>query len=86
MSPNFTEPILGHLQVPPMHEGPMSEVFRVMIGVLKNRLWSNVPAMSEIFQICIREAVALEAASLNGMCMEKRPCPPQSLALTHVAR
>ena len=43
----FTEPILSHLQVPSKHEGPMSEVFRVMIGVLKNRLWANVGSGSK---------------------------------------
>ena len=56
-----------------------------MVGVLKNRLRSNVPAMSNAFQMRIREAVALEVDPLNGMCMEKRPCPPQSLALTQLA-
>lgn len=41
-----------------------------MVGVLKNNLRSNVPAMSNAFQMRIREAVALEVAPLNGMCME----------------
>ncbi|MCJ1400968.1 hypothetical protein MMC11_004179 [Xylographa trunciseda] len=64
----FTEPILGHLQVPPEHKGPKSEAFRVMIGVLKNKLRSNVPSMSSAFQIRIEEAVALEVANLNDKC------------------
>ena len=67
----FTEPILGHLQVPPEHKGPKSEAFRVMVGVLKNRLRSNVPAMSNTFQMRIREAVALEVAPLDGMYGEE---------------
>ncbi|KAK0514351.1 hypothetical protein JMJ35_002968 [Cladonia borealis] len=72
----FTKSILGHLQVPPKHEGPMSEAFRVMVGVLKNRLRSNVHAMSNVFQMCIRGAVALEAAPLNG--------PAHASAFTHL--
>ena len=67
----FTEPILGHLQVPPEHKGPKSEAFRVMIGVLKNRLRSNVPAMSNAFQMRIKEAVALEVEPHPGMCAWK---------------
>lgn len=68
----FTEPILGHFQVPPEHKGPKSEAFRVMVGVLKNKLRSNVPAMSNAFQMRIREAVALEVTPLNGMCVWRR--------------
>ena len=68
----FTEPILGHLQVPPEHKGPKSEAFRVMVGVLKNKLRSNVPAMSSAFQTRIREAIALEVAPLKGMCVWRR--------------
>ncbi|KAL9609612.1 MAG: hypothetical protein Q9167_005636 [Letrouitia subvulpina] len=59
------EPILGHLQVPPEHKGPKSEAFRVMVGVLKNRLRSSIPAMSDAFHARVREAVALEMASSN---------------------
>lgn len=61
----FTEGILGHHQVPPEHKGPKSESFRVTVGVLKNKLRSNVPAMSNSFQMRIRDAVALEIALLN---------------------
>lgn len=71
----FTEPILGHLQVPPEHKGPKSEAFRVVVGVLKNKLRSNVPGMSKAFQMRIREAVALEVAPLNGMCVWRRDLP-----------
>ena len=53
--------------MPPEHKGPKSEAFRVMIGVLKNKLRSNVPTMSNAFQKRIRAAVALEVAPLNGM-------------------
>jgi hypothetical protein len=74
----FTEPILGHLQVPPEHKGPKSEAFRVMVGVLKNKLRSNVPAMSSAFQLRIREAVALEVAPPNGMCVWRRDMAYQS--------
>ena len=61
----FTEPILGHLQVPPEHNGPKSEAFRVTVGVLKNKLRSNIPAMSNAFQMRIMEAVALEMTPLD---------------------
>ncbi|PQE16361.1 cytochrome P450 protein [Rutstroemia sp. NJR-2017a WRK4] len=61
----FTSPILGHLQVPPERKGPKSEAFRIMIGVLKNKLRSNVPAMSKNFQHRIKEAIDLEVAPLT---------------------
>lgn len=64
----FTEPILGHFQVPPEHKGPKSEAFRVMIGGLKNKLRSNVPAMGSAFQNRIAQAIAMEVAPLDGMC------------------
>ena len=64
----FTEPILGHLQVPPERKGPKSESFRVVVGVLKNKLRSNVPTMNNAFQMRVREAVALEVKPSNGMC------------------
>lgn len=63
----FTAPILGHLRVPPEHKGPKSEAFRVMLGVLKNKLRSNLPSMSNAFRMRISEAIALEVAPLNGM-------------------
>lgn len=43
-----------------------------MVGVLKNKLRSNVPAMSDAFQMRIREAVALEMAPLSGMCIWRK--------------
>ena len=64
----FTESILGHHQVPPEHNGPKSEAFRVMVGVLRNRLRSKIPAMSNAFQMRIMEAVALEMMPLNRRC------------------
>lgn len=68
----FTEGILGHHQVPPEHKGPKSESFRVTVGVLKNKLRSNVPAMSNAFQMRIKEAVALEIPPMNGMRVRRR--------------
>lgn len=65
----FTESTLGHLQVPPEHKGPKSESFRVTVGVLKNKLRSNLPAMSNAIQMRIRDAVALEVAPLTGTCL-----------------
>ena len=62
----FTAPILGPLQVPPEHKGPKSEAFRVVVGVLKNKLRSNLSAMDNAFQTCISEAIALEVAPSNG--------------------
>ena len=56
----FTSPILGHLQVAPEHKGPKSEGFRVMVGVLKNKLRSNVPKMSTAFRNSITDAVRKE--------------------------
>lgn len=64
----FTEPILAHLQVPPEHKGPKSEAFRVMVGVLKNKLRSELPAMCDTFRVRIREAIALEVFPSKGMC------------------
>jgi hypothetical protein len=58
----FTGPILGHLQVKPEHKGPKSEGFRVMIGVLKNKLRSHIPAMSASFRTSIVDAFVKEAA------------------------
>ena len=75
---------MGHLQVPPEHKGPKSEAFHVMIGVLKNKLQSNVPTMSDAFQMRIREAVALEVSPPSSMCVQrKRPYMLEFLALTH---
>ena len=37
-----------------------------MVGVLKNKLRSNVPAMSDAFRMRIREAVALEVKTQSG--------------------
>lgn len=56
----FTSPILGHLQVPPDHKGPKSEGFRVMVGVLKNKLRSNIPSMADTFRKNIKKALDLE--------------------------
>lgn len=53
--------------MPPEHKGPKSEAFRVMVGVLKNNLRSNLPTMSNAFRNRIREAIALEATPLNSM-------------------
>ncbi|KAM0801452.1 cytochrome P450 [Usnea florida] len=61
----LTEPILGHHQVPPEHKGPKSESFRVTVGVLKNKLRSKIPAMSDSLKTRIKEAVALELAPLD---------------------
>ncbi|KAF2498144.1 cytochrome P450 [Lophium mytilinum] len=58
----LTGPILGRLQVAPDHKGPKSEAFRVMIGVLKNKLRSNIPVMSEAFRAQISDAVRKEVA------------------------
>ena len=65
----FTESILGHHQVPPEHKGPKSESFRVTVGVLKNKLRSNIPGMSGAIQKRIRDAVALEVVPPTGICV-----------------
>lgn len=64
----YTESILGYHQVPPEHKGPKSESFRVTVGVLKSKLRSKIPEMSDAIQKRVREAVALEMAPLNGVC------------------
>lgn len=38
-----------------------------MVGVLKNKLRSNVPAMSDAFHMRIRGALTLEVAPLDGI-------------------
>ena len=77
----FTEPILGHLQVPPEHNGPKSESFRVTVGVLKNKLRSNIPAMSRAFQMRIKDSMALELAPLDGMYAWRQPFVHHSLGI-----
>ncbi|RDL35845.1 uncharacterized protein BP5553_06457 [Venustampulla echinocandica] len=68
----FTGPILGHHQVPRDNKGPKSEAFRVMVGVIKNKLRSNVPAMSDSLQMRIKEAIALEVAPPDGIARNDR--------------
>lgn len=61
----LTESILGHHQVAPEHKGPKSEAFRVTVGVLKNKLRSNIPGMSSTLKMRIQEAIAIEMAPLE---------------------
>lgn len=43
-----------------------------MVGVLKNKLRSNIPAMSDGWQARVREAVALEVDVPKGVGVSKR--------------
>ncbi len=52
----------------PEHTGPKSESFRVTVGVLKNKLRSSIPGMSDTLKMRIQEAIALEMAPIDGMC------------------
>jgi hypothetical protein len=56
----FTGPILADLQVKPGSKGEKSEGFRVMIGVLKNKLRGNVSALSCAFRRAVKGAVEKE--------------------------
>ncbi len=68
----FTSPILGHLQVAPDHKGPKSEGFRVMVGVLKNKLRSNIPTLSSAFYKSVTDAMKREVdeskVDTDGFC------------------
>jgi hypothetical protein len=57
----FTGPILGHLQVVPDHKRPNSDELRVMVGVFKKKLQSNIPAMGSAFRKVIKDTVTKEA-------------------------
>ncbi|KAL8937601.1 MAG: hypothetical protein Q9216_004341 [Gyalolechia sp. 2 TL-2023] len=53
----FTEPILSNHKISPERNGSVG------IGVLKRKLRSHIPVMSEAFQARVEEAVALEMKS-----------------------
>ncbi|QSZ34439.1 hypothetical protein DSL72_006031 [Monilinia vaccinii-corymbosi] len=55
-----------HLQVPPEHKGPKSEAFRVMVGVLKNKLRANIPELSDSFWKRVKDATELEMRPLSS--------------------
>ena len=74
----YTEPILGHHQVPPEHKGPKSESFRVTVGVLKSKLRAKIPGMSNALQLRVKESVALEMAPENSMYNWRRDRPYHS--------
>lgn len=68
----FTRSLLSQHQVPPEHKGPKSEAFRVTVGVLKNNLRSNIPAMSHDIRTRVREAVDLEVAPQSGKAKQNQ--------------
>lgn len=54
-----------------------------MVGVLKNKLRSNVPSMSHTFQMRIEKAVALKVTPSNGMHAWRRKFAAGVPALTY---
>ncbi|EEQ32771.1 conserved hypothetical protein [Microsporum canis CBS 113480] len=60
-----TGPILGPHQVKIENKGTQSEVSRVVVGVLKNKLRSNIPLMSDTLRERVRKAMTLEMSPLS---------------------
>ncbi|CAG8950411.1 hypothetical protein HYFRA_00006904 [Hymenoscyphus fraxineus] len=56
----FTNLVLGPFALIPEKDKIKSENFRVMIGVLKNKLRSNLPDMTNSFRLRINESIDLE--------------------------
>ncbi|CAG8979953.1 hypothetical protein HYALB_00013084 [Hymenoscyphus albidus] len=56
----FTSLVLGPFSLVPEKDKIKSENFRVMIGVLKNKLCSNLPDMTNSFRCRINESIALD--------------------------
>ena len=45
-----------------------------MLGILKDKLRSNIPAMSDAFRSRIEEAIASEMKCTNSKCLRKEVC------------
>ncbi|PVH97347.1 cytochrome P450 [Periconia macrospinosa] len=56
----WTQQTLGHLRLPPDTSGPKSENFRVVNGVLKNKLRTELPALREHFKSIFKTALRSE--------------------------
>ncbi|EZF76664.1 hypothetical protein H105_02018 [Trichophyton soudanense CBS 452.61] len=66
-----TGPILGPHQVKIENKGTQSEVSRVVVGVLKNKLRSNIPLMSDTLRERVRKSMALEMSPPANEACEK---------------
>ncbi|KAM5472032.1 hypothetical protein MferCBS49748_001480 [Microsporum ferrugineum] len=74
-----TGPILGPHQVKIENKGTQSEVSRVVVGVLKNKLRSNIPLMSDTLRERVRKAMTLEMSPLSDDACEKNEWRPVRL-------
>ncbi|EGD98143.1 hypothetical protein TESG_05529 [Trichophyton tonsurans CBS 112818] len=66
-----TGPILGPHQVKIENKGTQSEVSRVVVGVLKNKLRSNIPLMSDTLRERVRKSMTLEMSPPANEACEK---------------
>ncbi|KAL8875774.1 MAG: hypothetical protein Q9192_008991, partial [Flavoplaca navasiana] len=66
----FTEPILSSHRISPERNGSVG------VGVLKRKLRSHIPAMSEALQARVEGAVALEMGAPEPS-QQGRPCNDQ---------
>jgi hypothetical protein len=62
LTPQFgwTQQTLAHLRLPTDTSGPKSENFRVINGVLKNKLRNELPALREHFKCIFKTALRSE--------------------------
>jgi hypothetical protein len=56
----WTQQTLAHLRLPPDTSGPKSENFRVINGVLKNKLRGELPVLREHFKSVFKTALRSE--------------------------
>jgi hypothetical protein len=58
---------LAHLRLPPDTSGPKSENFRVINGVLKNKLRTELPVLREHFKSIFHKALGYEFGSSKSV-------------------
>lgn len=63
----WTQQTLAHLRLPPDTSGPKSENFRVVNGVLKNKLRTELPALREHFKSIFKTALRSEFGILKAV-------------------
>jgi hypothetical protein len=61
----WTQQTLAHLRLAPDTSGPKSENFRVINGVLKNKLRTELPALREQFKSIFKTALRSEFGMLK---------------------
>ncbi|EFQ99667.1 hypothetical protein MGYG_02680 [Nannizzia gypsea CBS 118893] len=74
-----TGPILGPHQVKIENKGTQSEVSRVVVGVLKNKLRSNIPLMSDTLRERVKSSMAMEMSPPTNEACEKNEWRPVRL-------